>query len=33
MSPALKAGVADHMWSYEELVDLIDRNEAEKKEG
>ena len=31
MSPALKAGVTDHMWSYEELVDLIDRAEAEKK--
>ncbi len=31
MPPALKAGVTDHVWSYEELVDLIDRNEAEKK--
>lgn len=31
MSPALKAGVADHMWSYEELVELIDREESEKK--
>lgn len=27
MPPALKAGVTDHMWSYEELVELIDRNE------
>jgi hypothetical protein len=24
MSPALKAGVADHWWTYEELVNLID---------
>ena len=24
MSPALRAGVTDHMWSYEELVALID---------
>ncbi len=31
MSPALKAGVTDHMWSYEELVDLIDGREVEKK--
>ena len=31
MSPALKAGVTDHMWSYEELVDLIDGQEVEKK--
>lgn len=31
MPPALKAGVADHWWTYEELVDLIDRNEAAKK--
>jgi len=28
MSPALKVGVADYMWSYEELVELIDRTEA-----
>jgi hypothetical protein len=25
MPPALKAGVTDHWWTYEELVDLIDR--------
>ena len=31
MPPALKAGVTDHVWSYEELVELIDRREAEKK--
>ena len=31
MPPALKAGVTDHVWSYEELVELIDRAEAEKK--
>jgi len=24
MPPALKAGVADHWWTYEELVELID---------
>jgi IS1 family transposase len=29
MPPALKAGVTDHLWSYEELVDLIDRAESE----
>lgn len=26
MPPALKAGVADHCWTMEELVDLIDQN-------
>jgi hypothetical protein len=31
MPPALKAGVTDHMWTYEEQVDLIDRKLAEKK--
>ena len=31
MSPALKAGVTDHMWSYEELVEMIDRDERERK--
>jgi len=31
MPPALKAGVTDHVWSYEELVELIDRSEGEKK--
>jgi len=31
MPPALKAGVTDHWWSYEELIDLIDRRLAEKK--
>ena len=25
MPPALKAGVTDHVWSYEELVELTDR--------
>ena len=33
MPPALKAGVTDHMWSYEELVELIDRNESTKKDS
>jgi hypothetical protein len=28
MPPALKAGVTDHVWSYEELVELIDRKGA-----
>lgn len=32
MPPALKAGIADHWWSYEELVDLIDLRLAEKNE-
>ena len=31
MPPALKAGVADHWWTYEELAEMIERNEAEKK--
>jgi IS1 family transposase len=31
MPPALKAGVTDHWWTYEELVELIDRMEVEKK--
>jgi IS1 family transposase len=26
MSPALKAGVTDHMWTWEELVELTDRD-------
>jgi hypothetical protein len=26
MPPALKAGVADHWWTLEELADLIERN-------
>lgn len=29
MPPALKAGVSDHLWTYEELVELIDRYLAE----
>jgi hypothetical protein len=28
--PAIKAEVTDHVWSCEELVDLIDRTVAEK---
>jgi hypothetical protein len=28
MPPALKAGVADHWWTYEELVESIDRSDA-----
>jgi len=31
MPPALKAGVADHWWTYEELVELIDRMGTEEK--
>ena len=31
MSPALKAGVTDHMWTMEEMVAMIDRHEAETK--
>lgn len=30
MSPALKAGVTNRMWTYEELVELIDRGGVEK---
>jgi IS1 family transposase len=30
MPPALKAGVTDRWWTYEELVELIDRGGAEK---
>jgi hypothetical protein len=26
--PALKAGVADHRWTYEELVNLIDAHQS-----
>jgi hypothetical protein len=33
MPPALKAGVADHWWSMEELVELIDRDVAEEKKS
>ena len=29
MPPALKAHVTDHVWTYEELVSLIDRTESE----
>jgi hypothetical protein len=28
MSLALKAKVTDHMWTFEELVDLIDRDQV-----
>jgi hypothetical protein len=31
--PALKARVADQWWTFEELVELIDRVEAERKRG
>ena len=31
MPPALKAKVTDHIWSFEELVELIDRAEFERK--
>jgi hypothetical protein len=31
LSSALKAGVTDHMWTMEELVELIDRHEAATK--
>ena len=30
MPPALKAHVTDHVWTWEELVDMIDRAEAER---
>lgn len=33
MPPALKAKATDRWWTYEELVDLIDRAEAERKVG
>jgi IS1 family transposase len=33
MPPALKAHVTDHAWTFEELVDLIDRTEAERAGG
>jgi IS1 family transposase len=33
MPPALKAGVADHWWTMEELVELIDRDVTERKQG
>jgi hypothetical protein len=29
MPPALKAGVTDRVWSFEELVELIDRAESQ----
>lgn len=31
MPPALKAKVTDHIWSFEELVELVDRAESERK--
>ena len=30
MPPAVKAHVTDHVWTFEELVDLIDRAEAQR---
>ncbi len=33
MPPALKAGVTDHLWTLEELVDLIDRHQADPNRG
>jgi hypothetical protein len=33
MPPALRAKAADHRWTYEELVEFIDRSEAERKRG
>ena len=33
MPPALKAHVTDHVWTLEELVDLIDRHEAEQNQA
>lgn len=32
MPPALKAKVTDHVWSFEELVEMIDRHEASQRE-
>ena len=31
MPPALKAKVTDHLWTFEELIDLIDRAETDRK--
>jgi len=31
MPPALQAGAADHWWTYEELVELIDNYDATEK--
>lgn len=31
MPPALKAGVTDHWWTYEELVELIDNYDPTEK--
>ncbi len=31
MPPALKAKVTDHLWSFEEMVEMIDRHEIERK--
>jgi IS1 family transposase len=31
MPPALKAGVTDHLWTLEELVDMVDRMETERE--
>jgi hypothetical protein len=26
VTPAMEAGIADHLWTIEEIVDLMDRN-------
>ena len=31
MPPALKAKVTDHIWDFAELVELVDRADAERK--
>ena len=31
LPPALKAGVTDHVWTFEELVEMIDRSETAQK--
>lgn len=33
MPPALKAKVTDHVWTFEELVGLIDRDNAERRDS
>ncbi len=33
MPPALRAHVTDHIWTFEELVDLIDRAQAQRAAG
>jgi len=29
VTPAMEAGISDHVWSIEEIVDLLDRVKAE----